>query len=188
MLGRTHDLAAFTTLTVAAVVLPVEPMTLGTALVSLLAAMVGGLAPDLDDSSADIWDTIPVGEVVGKLLSPFFGKHRNVSHSILGLGLAYFASSFLLSLIRPYLLVNLDIVWTAFMLGFVSHLIADSFTQAGIPLFLPFKNKIGFPPIKFLRIKTGSWIEKSLIFPGLLVLNFYLFWRYYQRFGEILIK
>lgn len=188
MLGRTHDLAAFTTLTVAAVTLPVEPVSLGTAFASLLAAMVGGLVPDLDEPSADIWDTIPVGEVVSKILSPFFGKHRNVSHSILGVVLAYFVSRYLLGWARPYLKVNLEIVWVSFMLGFISHLVTDSFTQEGIPLFLPFKAKVGFPPIKALRIKTGAWIEKSLVFPGLLALNFYLFWQHYQRFVELIVR
>ena len=80
MIGRTHDLAAFTSLVIAAIYLPIETMSIGNALAVLLVAMVGGLLPDLDEPTADIWDTIPVGEVLGRVLSPLFGKHRNISH------------------------------------------------------------------------------------------------------------
>ena len=59
------------------------------------------------------------------------------------------------------------------MIGFVSHLIADSLTVEGVPLFFPLKLNIGIPPIKKLRIQTGNWIEKFIVFPAICL---YLVW------------
>ena len=59
------------------------------------------------------------------------------------------------------------------MIGFISHLIADSLTKEGIPLFFPFKMKIGIPPVSFMRITTGGFIENVLILP---VIAIYLIW------------
>jgi len=183
MLGRTHDLFAFTTITLAAIYLPVPNLSIATALVAILSAMIGSLLPDIDQKSSDIWDTIPLGEILGKIVSPFIGKHRHITHSLLGVIIVYFISNFTINLIRPYLLVNLNIVWQSFMLGYLSHLFADSLTEAGIPIFFPFKYKFGIPPIKKLRIKTGKWFENYIIFPGLILINIYLFW---QNFPQIL--
>lgn len=187
MLGRTHDLFAFTTIVLAVIYLPIPHLTLATALVSLLAAMIGGLLPDIDQASSDFWNSIPIGEVVGKLVSPLVGKHRTITHSIVGVVIIAYLSQFAMDLVRPYLLVDLEIVRNAFMLGYLSHLFADSLTEAGIPIFFPFKYKFGIPPIKAMRIKTGKWFEKLIIFPGLVVLNFYLFWQYYQKFVELIV-
>lgn len=50
--------------------------------------------------------------------------------------------------------------WRAFALGYVSHLIGDSVTIAGVKLLMPFYDKaVGFP-LKFLRVRTGSWQEQ----------------------------
>ncbi len=188
MIGRTHDLAAFTSLVIAAIYLPIETMSIGNALAVLLVAMVGGLLPDLDEPTADIWDTIPVGEVLGRVLSPLFGKHRNISHSILGIFIANFGSIYLFSLLKPYILLDLEIIRYAFMLGFLSHLFMDSLTQAGIPLLFPLRYKFGIPPFKSLRIKTGGLVEQLIVFPGLVLLNIYLIWHYYPVFSQILVK
>lgn len=86
MLGRTHDLAAFTAIILAAIYFPpVLPMSLATILVAFLAAMMGGLVPDIDDPASDFWGVIPVGEVLGKVFKPLIGKHRNISHSLIGI-------------------------------------------------------------------------------------------------------
>ena len=51
------------------------------------------------------------------------------------------------------------IVWLAFVTGYVSHLFADSITRRGIKLFAPFYNRSVKLPIRWLRVKTGSWQE-----------------------------
>jgi len=65
--------------------------------------------------------------------------------------------------------VNNEIVYHSIMIGFVSHLFADAFTEEGIPLFFPIKWKVGLPPIKHRRIETGKWVEKFIVFPGIIV-------------------
>src|SRR5258707_13912720 len=123
MTGRTHDLAAFTALSYILATQLIHPISLGTALVGFTANLVGGLAPDIDQPTADLWRRLPAGTIFGKLLSPILGGHRFISHSIVGIFLFGIGLRFLLDKISPVLLVNMDLVWWSFMVGFISHLI-----------------------------------------------------------------
>lgn len=185
MTSRTHDLFAFTSIVLAiAYYSPIPHMTMATAVVSLAAAFLGGLAPDLDESTASLWQRLPAGSgtILGKIIAPIFGSHRFLSHSLAGVALFGYVVRFLLQQMSGFLLVNMDIVWIAFMLGFISHLAADAITREGIPLFFPIPWKLGFPPVKFLRFKTGSWGEKIIVFPALLFFNGYLIYSRYPVF------
>ncbi|MBI4096947.1 MAG: hypothetical protein HY428_00835 [Candidatus Levybacteria bacterium] len=57
----------------------------------------------------------------------------------------------------------------------------DTFTQEGVPWLFPIPFRFGIPPLKFLRIKTGGIVEKSFVFPGLLLINVYLVYANYGR-------
>lgn len=170
MTGRTHDLAAFTALTYVLITTPLEKMTLATALVAFSANMIGGLAPDIDQPTADLWRRLPAGSIVGRIFSPFLGGHRTISHSIIGIFLFGFLSHELLRMMSSVLLVDMYVVWWAFMIGFISHLIMDTFTHEGVPWLFPIPFHFGFPPLKILRVKTGGLVEKSVVFPLLLFL------------------
>ena len=182
MTGRTHDLSAFTALTITLALLSIPHMSLGTAVVAFGANMVGGLAPDLDQPSAKLYSDIRGGRILSKIIDPLLGSHRFLSHSILGIALFGFLSKFLLDAISGVLLVDMQIVWWAFMIGFVSHLVMDTLTKEGVPWLFPVPLHFGFPPFKFLRLKTGGFIEKSIIFPGLILVNGYFFVIYYAKF------
>jgi inner membrane protein len=184
MTGRTHDLAAFTTLSFAIAYVPLEPMTLGTVLVAFGANMVGGLTPDLDQPSAALWGKIRGGSLLAKIVDPLLGSHRLLSHSILGIVLFGFLAKLLLGAIDEVLLVDMQIVWWAFMLGVVSHLVMDTLTKDGVPWFFPIPAKIGFPPLRVFRMKTGGFLEKTVIFPGLIAINGYLIYMHYQKFMD----
>ncbi len=184
MTGRTHDLAAFTVLGYTVATQPIPPMTLATGLVALSANFLGALAPDIDQSTASFWDKFRGGNVLSRLLSPLLGGHRFISHSILGIVLFGFLLDLFLSWLKTYLLVDMEIVWWAFMIGFVSHLIMDTFTKDGVPWLFPIPIRFGFPPLKALRMKTGGFLEKTFVFPGLILLNFYIFYLYYGKFLE----
>jgi len=186
MTGRTHDLAAFAALTYVSATIPLPHMSLGTLIVAVSANLIGGLTPDIDQPTADLWHKLPAGTVIGKILYPLLGGHRFISHSILGIVLFGFGSKILLSTISPVLLVNMEVVWWAFMIGFVSHLFMDTLTREGVPWLFPLPVKFGMPPFKALRIKTGGMFEKSLIFPGLMLLTGYIFYSHYARFLDIL--
>ncbi len=186
MTGRTHDLAAFTALNYIIVTQPLSPVSLSTALVALSANLVGGLAPDIDQPTANLWNRLPGGSVIGRIITPILGGHRFISHSILGIFLFGFGLNFLLNQASHVLLVDMNVVWWAFMIGFVSHLVMDTFTRDGVPWLFPIPINFGFPPFKFLRIKTCGLVEKSLIFPGLMVLNGYIFYSNYGKYLELL--
>jgi inner membrane protein len=182
MTGRTHDLAAFTTLIGYIAYGTVPKMTFATAFVSFSSAMIGGLLPDIDNATSDFWQKIPAGTFIGRVIHPLIGHHRMISHSIIGIFIAGFLIKQILSAISHVLIVDMNIVWWTLMMSYISHLIMDSFTIEGVPWFFPIPIRIGFPPFKFLRIKTGGLVEKIVIFPGLFILNGYLIYSRYPEF------
>ncbi len=187
MTGRTHDLAAFTALSFTIATQPIPPdLTLATVIVAISANFVGGLAPDIDQSTAELWGRIRGGSFFGKLLAPLFGGHRFISHSILGIVLFGFGAKMLLSAMSTVLIVNMDIVWWSFMIGFVSHLLMDTITRDGVPWLFPIPIRFGFPPLRFLRMKTGGLLEKSFVFPGLILANIWIYYSYYGKFLDLL--
>lgn len=165
---------------------PLPQMTLATALVAFSANMIGGLAPDIDQPTAALWNRIRGGSILGKLVKPFLGGHRYISHSLIGIALFGFVSKIILTAMSSVLLVDMEIVWWAFMIGYVSHLIMDTFTTEGVPWLFPIPVKFGIPPFRFTRMKTGGVVEKSFVFPGLLLINAYLVYTHYQKFIDFL--
>lgn len=186
MTGRTHDLAAFTALTITMSIVPLEKMTLATALVAFSANMIGGLAPDIDQPTGTLWNRMRAGSIISRMISPMLGGHRFISHSILGIVLFGWALRVILELASSVLLVDMEIVWWAFMIGFVSHLIMDMFSKEGVPWLFPIPIHFGFPPFRFMRMKTGGLFEKSVIFPGLIFLNMYLVYTNYDKFVKFI--
>lgn len=182
MTGRTHDLAAFTTLTFLVASQPLVHMSLATFGVAIAANMIGGVFPDIDQPTGVLWKKIPAGTIFGKIMHPFLGAHRTISHSLLGAFLAALLAKIVLSYTHTFLLVDNQIVFLCFMLGVVSHLIMDTFTKEGVPWLFPIPIRFGIPPIKALRITTGKLIETSFVFPGLLILNGYLIYSHYSKF------
>ena len=180
MTGRTHDLSAFTAMSFIVATQEIPTMSLATAFVAFSANMIGGLAPDIDQSTGALWRKIRLGRFMGKFLSPIFGGHRHMSHSILGIIFFGIVSGVILSLISNVLIVDMEIVWWAFMIGVVSHLVMDSLTHSGVPWLLPIPYKFGFPPIRRLRFHTGSFIEKGIVFPGLIIVNLWIFYTYHE--------
>lgn len=171
MTARTHDLFAFTALTITPLVIAIPAMSFATAISSVVACFFGGLAPDLDEESSDAWKKIPAGSLLAKLIDPLLGGHRWISHSLLGMGIFGIILHFILQWAKTFLLVDTTIVLFSFLIGMASHLVADGITKEGIPLLFPIPWKIGFPPLSFLRVKTGSWVEKYLVFPSLVLIN-----------------
>ncbi len=186
MTGRTHDLAAFTAINYIVTTGPLIQMSLATTFVSLGANLIGGIAPDLDQPTANLWNRLPAGSIIGRLITPIMGGHRFISHSLLGFALWGFGLKFLLGRLHSVLLVDMNIVWWTFMIGYASHLIMDTFTKEGVPWLFPIPFRFGIPPLKFLRIQTGGVVEKAMIFPSLIVLNGYLIYHYYGKYLDLL--
>jgi membrane-bound metal-dependent hydrolase YbcI (DUF457 family) len=172
MKARTHDVAAATGLLAVLVLLPELPtVTLSTAVIALIANQAGGIIPDIDQPTAPFWRNLPIGGVVGKVIGKMLGGHRFLTHSILGLFLVGFLFKTLLLFLQPIMPhVQIDYVWWALMIGMLSHLITDSFTKEGVPWLLPIPVKFGFPPLKRLRITTGTWTENLVALPALIII------------------
>ena len=174
MTGRTHDLAAFTGLTLVFLAFPLQEMTIATAITAFGANFIGGLFPDIDQPTSDLWDNFRGGKFAGRFFTKMLGGHRHISHSLIGVALISFIIEKFLFFINPIFLVDMKIVWASFMIGVVTHLMTDSITKDGIPLLWPLKWRIGVPPLKILRIRSGHFAENVIIFPGLLAFTGYL--------------
>lgn len=81
-------------------------------------------------------------------------SHRSFTHSILGLILF---SAIIRLILMEY---GLSPIYKGFIMGYASHLLADSFTAKGIKLFYPIKTNVVFP----LKVKTSSFAEKLIFF------------------------
>jgi inner membrane protein len=182
MTGRTHDLAAITALGIVVLVEPLRTMTLSTALLAVLANQIGGIAPDLDQPTAPLWRNLPIGRIVGKVTDKFLGGHRFLTHSLLGLALFSALAALLLKFLHPILLhTDSHLLWWAFVIGMLSHLVMDTFTKEGVPWLLPIPIKFGFPPVKRLRITTGKKFESLVVFPVLLLIDVILCTAHYHE-------
>ncbi len=183
MTGRTHDLIGFAAFLTAGIATPSLSLNIETLAVSVVGNVVGSLIPDIDQATNKLWDLLPAGNFVAKFGRKIFYKHRTITHSILGGYLLFIFLKFIIPKIFNPNFINPEIVITSIMIGFVAHLIADSLTREGLPLFFPLKFKIGFPPIEALRIPTGGIIERFVVFPGT---GIYIVWIFINNKDKIL--
>ncbi len=184
MTERTHDLFGLTALTLAFIYATPTQISLVTLVVVVIVNQIGSAFPDLDQPTAEFYQELPAGSLIGRLLSPLLGSHRLLSHSFIGLALFGYLLHLLLIYLSHIILIDMSLVWWSFALGYLSHLIADSFTKVGVPWFFPIPLRIGFPPFKWLRITTGKFIEKIIIYPALFALNGYLIYLNYPKFVD----
>jgi len=174
-------LAAITALGAVVLFEPLHTMTLSTALMSLLANQIGGIAPDIDQPTAPLWRNLPEGKFFGRIVDKGMGGHRFLTHSLLGTAIFGYLAYWLLTFLHPIMPhVNIGFVWWAFMIGMLSHLVMDTFTKEGVPWLLPLPIKFGVPPVKKLRITTGKFVETYLVFPGLLAVDVWFFASHYN--------
>lgn len=163
----------------------------------ICSTVLGSSAPDLDTPTGELWDKIPAGSVLGRVINPIFiGGHRHLSHSLLGM--IIFSSLYLLLLKIIFLLipalnsVNFNLIYLAFIIGYGGHILADLFTEMGVPLLFPLGYHFGIPPdpLGRLRIKTGKWFENLVIYPAvnIALLAIILIYIKNQNFFQNLIK
>lgn len=173
MTARTHDLFAFASLVTVSAFFPPENINILTLIGAVLAADMGALIPDMDGGGNRLWQLLPAGEKAGKILRRIFYRHRTITHSALGAFLIFKFFSWLLPKFLNPGFINPEIILFALMIGYLSHLLADSLTEEGLPLLFPLDLNFGIPPIKRLRIKTGKWFENFVVYPAIWL---YLIW------------
>ncbi len=186
MTGRTHDLAAFVALTGVVIAWDIPELSLGSAVVAVTANLIGGIAPDLDTPTAPFWRNLPIGGIAGRIFGGVVGGHRSLLHSLVGMLLMGWLLNLLLLFLHPsWPGLQADVVWWAFMIGYLSHLVMDSLTKEGVPWLWPLPAKVGFPPIRRWRVTTGKWAEWVIIFPGLLIAEWALIYSQYEAVRQI---
>lgn len=169
MTWTTHTLFGISTLWLLTP-LPLESLGYDFGTLAACAAL-GALLPDLDASESKIKHL----KLMGTQFKPFLlpaqfvhrsDQHRGLLHSLWGLGMA---GACLLPL-------ALWIGWTpvaALLLGYASHLVADSATKSGLRLRYPSPERYYLVP-RGWRITTGSQAEDVvaalLLLPVLLLL------------------
>jgi inner membrane protein len=173
MTARTHDVVAFASLLTVAALYPPQNLNLPTTAAAIVANIVGSLLPDIDQAGNRLWDLLPAGNFLGRVFRRLFISHRTLSHSILGIILFYYLLTILLPMFLNPSYINPNLVLAAIMIGYLSHIATDSLTKEGVPLLFPLKFEFGFPPLSFLRIKTGGFIENFIFLPAVAV---YIFW------------
>ena len=186
MTARTHDMFAFGFLLTATVLYPPTSITTPTLVTALVGNVVGALIPDMDQASNRLWDLLPAGNFLGKIGRHLFLGHRTISHSILGGYLLYLFLNFTLPKVFNPDFINTQVLLASVMIGFVSHLFADSLTKEGVPLFFPFSIKVGIPPIKLLRITTGHFLENWVVFPSITMYCLYVVYANQEVFLALL--
>jgi len=189
MLGRTHQIIGLTAST--GWYLSTANPSYGPATLAgvVIASVIGSLIPDLDRPTAEIWKKIPYGKIFGKVVDPII-SHRSFSHSILGLVMFGWLIHYILMSFPAYWGINANDVFIAFLIGYISHLVADMVTDKGIPLFFPYPKFIGIPPKPFegMRIITGKWFENLVLFPLFNIIFVVIIITHYNEIKVILFK
>lgn len=185
MTSKTHEVIGFAGLVTAAVIYPPEHLWLSTVIVALIANLIGTLLPDIDQASNRLWDMIPGGNTMGKIIKSVLTGHRTYSHSVVGLLITYIACNWVFYNLLNNSFVQVNIVIFALMTGYILHLAADSITEEGIPLLWPIKWKFGIPPWKKLRLRTGHWMENWLVFPGAILFTAWWMVTYWRELWSL---
>ncbi|WP_425446690.1 metal-dependent hydrolase [Dethiothermospora halolimnae] len=178
MQGKTHMIIGAAASVTTALKYPIE-----SGIILITASVIGALLPDLDHPNSKInqsilffnnkkfmmylFFTVGLGLIVYdlrvdnniysllgvSLIITSLSGHRSFTHSIVGIGL-FSTVAYLFS--EKY---GIPEIWIGFTLGYISHLVADFFTVAGIQLFFPVEKRVKFP----INIKTGSMAENVLL-------------------------
>ena len=184
MTSRTHDAFAFASLVTVATFFPPESLKLTTLVVSVIAADIGALLPDIDQAGNRLWEMLPSGHNLGRIFRRIFYKHRTLTHSLIGVLGIYKLLEWLLPKFLNSGFIDINIVIASIMIGYLSHLLADSLTEEGLPLLFPINISFGIPPIRKMRIKTGRWFENFVVYPAVWI---YLVW-FITENKDILLK
>ncbi len=170
MTGITHQMVA---VLAGLWVLILYPISLGPvlAVLALVAVMVGALTPDLDQPTANIWRRLLGARAIGNIFESFSGGHRHLTHSLIGIFLIGWGLRWgIAQLLNPAVQEAAGHLWIAFMVGYISHPIADTLTDRGVPWFWPLHWQVRIPPgPEQLRVTTDSLVETLLVRGGLII-------------------
>ena len=129
---------------------------------AIVCAIIGSVLPDVDSPNSYIGRVLPYASIP---IERQWG-HRTITHSLLCL--------LALSVMIWPLLIWQPACYSAVLLGYMSHIVADCATKSGVPLFYPHPAACVFPGSAKYRIKTGSIGERYLLIGLLLMLLIFM--------------
>lgn len=180
MTATSHQMVA---LLAALWLLTLYPVSLGPTLgiLSIVAVMIGALTPDLDQPAANIWHRMLGGRAFGNVFQWFSGGHRHMTHSLIGMVvIGYLLNWIVHHVIAPGYRSQGMVMWYSFMIGYVSHSVADTLTDRGVPWLWPLKINFKVPPgPEELRVTTGSFVETFLVRGALIIATLLLLTRHW---------
>lgn len=191
MTGKTHRLIGVTSALGALLVFGDTANTNPATLVGVLVvAHFGSLWPDIDNTASDIYDSLPFVKHVRGLTSKVVFGHRNFTHSLAGLAGFGLLFNYLFQFFSPSWGLNTEWLLAAFIIGYVTHLLADMVTVEGLPLLWPWQAHFGFPPKPFdgIRIQSGEWFENIVIFPLTNLVLIIVLWAGWPLIHQILYR
>jgi membrane-bound metal-dependent hydrolase YbcI (DUF457 family) len=171
MTGTTHQMVALVSALACLIIWPIMAGPIVGA-ISIVVVMIGAITPDIDQPTANIWQRFLGGYAIGNIFNFFSGGHRHITHSSLGIFLIGWALRWIiLTIVNPVYIPAAWLLWHAFMIGYISHSVADTMTDRGVPWLWPIRINIKIPPgPEEVRVTTGSWVEMVIIRGGLLVI------------------
>lgn len=186
MTGLTHQLIA---LLAAFWVLTKYPVSFGpvVGVLSIFAVMIGALTPDLDQPSANLWRRVLGGRAIGNIFQAFSGGHRHMTHSVIGIiAIGYLLWWGIHRFLQPEFIPPAIALWIAYMIGYISHPIADTLTDMGVPWFWPAPWQIRLPPgPEQVRVTTDSLVERVLVRGGVIVSLLLLLRAHWETFFNL---
>ena len=107
---------------------------------------VASIFPDIDVKNSKIAQKLKISSFITRL----FLKHRSITHTPLFLGL----TCWLIHIISAKSIPLPDYTMKAWIMGYMIHLIQDTFTSGGIKWLFP----LWLKPISLLKIKSKSFL------------------------------
>ena len=146
--------------TTLAITLPLMVATNTLSFVSLGAVALGTVFPDIDEPHSWIGART---RGISDLIHTFFG-HRGITHSLVGLTLAFLTVLLMTTLTSFNLMTGLF-----FVFGYGLHLIEDSFSKSGVKWLLPLTNK-NYQFGNGFYYTTGGLIENFILLGAVIIL------------------
>ena len=158
MCGRTHKVGGICLGVVTGSLLLEQPYTLNKLVlitILLIGSIIGSLLPDIDHTGSTIGKKF---KLISTILNSF--GHRGITHT----PIIHFLLFILALMLGENLTGFLKLSYVAFVVGVfvgaISHIILDSMTISGVPIFFPISKK----KFRIARFKTGKneWIVSSV--------------------------
>lgn len=134
--------------------------------INVLAFSLGTVFPDIDEPNSFIGKRT---RGISHLMNMLFG-HRGMTHSLLAVGVAILIGVAIFLMLdnipaQPILL---------FLLGYLTHIVQDSFSKSGVKWFLPFNNRSFQSGCHTIYYTTGGLAEYSILFISCLIIMIFI--------------